>query len=179
MKKYVIFFAVVLACIQHNVYSQRCGDAVFFNILDKEGNQLKASDLTITGNIYDEYHRSNEYTTDPHSTVKYVIDSSGKNDTMYISPIVNEISVLEDGTIYFRTYCGLRLMELNFKNNISEDVMSLHIYNIPGDVVFKMDKLVFTEGIYEFNINNYVELSKFTQIGYDYYMNLKNFTKLK
>lgn len=87
--------------------------------------------------------------------------------------------MLEDGTIYFRTYCGLRLMELNFKNNISGEVMSLHIYNIPGDVVFKMDKLVFTEGVYEFNINNYVELSKFTRVGYDYYMNLKNFIKLK
>lgn len=173
-----IFAILLLTAVSSGLYSQRCGDAVFFNIIDKEGKQLKVVDLTITGNIYDEYHHSNEYTADPNSTVKYVTDASGKNDTMYISPIANEIRVLEDGTIYFRTYCGLRLMEVNFKNNTSGETMSLHIYNIPGDVLFKMDKLPFTNGTYEFNINNYVELSKFTQVGYDYYMELKNFTKI-
>lgn len=179
MIKYIFLLAFFLLMFQHQVYSQRCGDAVVFSIQDADKVQLDSTQLVITGYIYDGYSRNNESVSKSGLTIRYNMDTSKVTETLYVTPLDNMVDWLDKGKFMLRTMCGIRFMSVDIKDVSSGKNMTLNIYNIPGDVPIKTADFIFKSGTFELNINRTLDLKIFEENSNgDYIVQQKSFKRV-
>jgi hypothetical protein len=177
MIKYIVLLAV-LVMFQQRAYSQRCGDAIVFSIVNKDTGQMDSLWLSVTGYIYDGYSRNNESVSTTGLILKYNMDSSKETESVYVTPIDKLVDWQDGGKFMLRTMCGIRLMSVVIEDRSSAKTMTLNIYNIPGDVPIKTEDFIFKSGTYELNINRTLDLKTFKKDSNgDYIVKQKSFSQ--
>lgn len=164
VKMHILLFGSLFLLLQSVSFSQRCGDAINFCFNSSSEMKIDSSSIIVTGFFYDE----NLYTHADLSgrktlSIKYNLENRNTPETVYVSKVENHVEWKDKDHFQLRTYCGLRLMEINVSYLNSDETMRLFIYNIPGDLPLKLKTTFFTAGSYEINLNRTLDTVRFKE----------------
>jgi len=170
MKKILLIVLILFA--GKSSFSQRCGDGIVFTIADSSGKLYDSTQLRIEGSLCDSYYREKNSKVKSNFDFKYDPFYQTKPDTVYITDIKGPGNSYwwDAQRFYVRSYCGMILMRIKVFINEDRRPMILDIYNIPGDIPFKTDKVTFAPGHYEINIGGYVDYKRFKTDTDGYYV---------
>lgn len=159
--KFLIAFILLFIIISANSYSQRCGDGILFSFTDNSYSQIESGKLSISGEYFDSYYRNNDAEIKSGMKLKYPEFYQVQKDTIYVSKFGPQVEWKDSTHFYIRTFCSMLLMRVNITFN--DKKMQLNIYNIPGDIPFRLDNIPFNEGKFEVNLNGYIDYKNFSQ----------------
>jgi len=145
----------ILIILSGKVYSQRCGDGILFSFTDSSNQTIDFSRLNVSGFYFDSYYWDKDAEVKPGMKLKYPEYYQVQKDTIYISNLNGHIDWKDKTHFYIRTFCSMLLMRVKIVYNNQN--MQLDIYNIPGDVPYKMVNVIFAPGKFDININGYYD----------------------
>lgn len=162
MKKIIItVFIIISGVLCTSTYSQRCGDGIWL-VFKKSGNKfLDSTDLKINLKTYD--RRFKYYNAPGHTEMSIDTLSDTAAYITYVNEINANISAVDSNKLYFPTGCGFFRMEFTFTFHERSETMKLILYKVPHDIPMKLTNIVFSEGVYKFNINGIPDKATFKE----------------
>ncbi|MCC7159042.1 MAG: hypothetical protein IT281_05855 [Ignavibacteria bacterium] len=141
---HILLFGSLFLLLQSVSFSQRCGDAINFCFNSSSEMKIDSSSIIVTGFFYDE----NLYTHADLSgrktlSIKYNLENRNTPETVYVSKVENHVEWKDKDHFQLRTYCGLRLMEINVSYLNSDETMRLFHLQHPGGLASQVENHIF------------------------------------
>jgi len=162
MKKIsLILFIILTGTLSVNIFSQRCGDGIWM-VFKKSGNKFyDSTDIKISLKTYD--RRFKYYNAPGHTEISIDTLSDTAAYITYVNEINANILVGDSNKLYFPTGCGFFRMEFTITDLKRGADMKLIMYKVPHDIPMKLNDIVISGGVYEFNINGILDLATFKE----------------
>lgn len=162
MRKIILtIFIIIFGFGGTSLYSQRCGDGIWL-VFKKSGNKfLDSTDIRINLKTFD--RRFKYYNAPGHTEMLVDTLSDTAAYITYVDEMNAKISAVDSNKLYFPTGCGFFRMEFTFTDLVRGDIMKLIMYKVPHDMPMKLNDIVISAGVYEFNINGILDLATFKE----------------
>ena len=162
MRKIILtIFIIIFGLGGTSLYSQRCGDGVWLSFKKTANKFLDSTDIKITLKTFD--RRFKYYNAPGHTEMLIDTLSDTAAYITYVDEMNAKISVVDSNKLYFPTGCGFFRMEFTITDQVRGDTMKLIMYKVPHDMPMKLNDIVISAGVYEFNINGILDLATFKE----------------